>query len=349
MAITNYYRSDGWVKNVNGPAVPGAQIYVCSQPANVSFLPPTPLALIYADAGLTPITQPIITDGFGHYDFYALPGLYAVIVAYGGNVQQVYPDQSIGAFGSGGSVSTLLLETNSTPNFNQSVLNVIQGAGMLINTDNLGNMTITNTNPSPYTASVIPGTAVLPGVRGTGTDNNWAGYTMATALFSELIINPVSKFTVTFSSIGGTGVSIANCVFLKTSRSNSTVLSSTPITFNGGHLPYAVAYSGFSATNPYYLVSDVVNVAIDNQHDYYIYMYLDADATHYNQNLILWGNASSSSSGLAFQRLFSSSIPSVGGSIPDFPWTGGSAGSYPGNSGGSSAEGVPTIVSVLAA
>jgi hypothetical protein len=78
-------------------------------------------------------------------------------------------------------------------------------------------------------------------------------------------------------------------------------------------------------------------------------MYLDADSTHYNQNLVLWGNASSSSSGLAFQRLSGSHVPNAGGSIPNFPWSGGSQGSYPGNAGGSTAEGVPTIVSVLAA
>jgi hypothetical protein len=66
-----------------------------------------------------------------------------VIVAYGGNVQQVYPDQSIGAVGTGGS-SPILLETNNTPNFNQNVLNLIQGSGITIATDNLGNSTFTN-------------------------------------------------------------------------------------------------------------------------------------------------------------------------------------------------------------
>ena len=143
MPISNFYRSDGWVKTTLGPAVAGAQIYICLQPSNSAFLPPTPLALIYSDAGLSPITQPIISDGFGHYDFYALPGLYTVIVAYGGNVQQVYPDQSVGAVGSSGGTS-LILETNSTPNFNQSVLNFIQGSGITIVTDNLGNSTFTN-------------------------------------------------------------------------------------------------------------------------------------------------------------------------------------------------------------
>ena len=87
---------DGWVKSTLGAAIPGAQVYVCAQPANVQ-VPPTPLALIYADsAGLFPIAQPIITDGFGHYNFYALSGTYTVLVALAGVVQQVYTDQLVG-------------------------------------------------------------------------------------------------------------------------------------------------------------------------------------------------------------------------------------------------------------
>lgn len=101
--MPTYFRSDGWVKATTGAAIPGAQIYVATQPANVAFAPPTPLATIYSDPdGLVPITQPILTDGFGHYDFYVLPGTYSVVVALGGIIQQVYPDQSIGVSGGGG-------------------------------------------------------------------------------------------------------------------------------------------------------------------------------------------------------------------------------------------------------
>jgi hypothetical protein len=110
---------------------------------------PNPQVPIFSDAGITPIIQPIIADGFGHYDFYVLPGLYTVAIYYGGQLQQYYVDQSIGNVGSSAGTS-ILLATNGTPNFNQTVLNVIQGAGMLVNTDNLGNMTITNLNPTPY-------------------------------------------------------------------------------------------------------------------------------------------------------------------------------------------------------
>lgn len=112
------FRSDGWVKSVQGPAVPGAQIFVCTQPANApsSLVPvsPSPQASVFSDpGGLVPVTQPIITDGFGHYSFYATAGIYTVLVYQNGLLQQTYPDQSVGGIGSGGGVS-LVAGTNIT-------------------------------------------------------------------------------------------------------------------------------------------------------------------------------------------------------------------------------------------
>lgn len=129
--MPTYFRADGWVKATNGPAIPGAQIYVATQPANTTFAPPSPLASIFSDPnGLVPITQPILTDGFGHYDFYILPGTYTVVVALNGIVQQVYPDQSIGVSGGGGTVTSVGLLPDSG-----SILTVVNspitGAGNL--------------------------------------------------------------------------------------------------------------------------------------------------------------------------------------------------------------------------
>jgi len=107
--MATLFRMDGWVKSAVGPATPGASIYVCNQPANTVApiqvpngppLPPfvpSPLASIFSDVnGLVPITQPIITDGFGHYNFYASAGFYTVVVMLGGRVQQAYADQNVG-------------------------------------------------------------------------------------------------------------------------------------------------------------------------------------------------------------------------------------------------------------
>ena len=192
--MNNYYRSDGWVKTSQGPAIPGAKIYVCLQPANVTppitpprtlpvpWVGPNPQALIYSDAGVTPIVQPIITDGFGHYDFYTLPGLYTVVVMFGGKVQQFYIDQTVGNAGSS-NPSPLVLSTNGTPNFNQTNLNFTQGAGITLATDNLGNMTISGSS------------ITYPG--------NSAVFLNGTGVFST-----PSRTTAIFYTIDGSGVAI---------------------------------------------------------------------------------------------------------------------------------------------
>lgn len=101
--MATYFRSDGWVKSALGQAVSGAQVYVCSQPADVTFVPPLPQVPLFADAaGATPLAQPIFTDGFGHYDFYVPYGTYTVVIVNGGNIQQIYPDQTVGFSSSGG-------------------------------------------------------------------------------------------------------------------------------------------------------------------------------------------------------------------------------------------------------
>lgn len=161
----NVFRTDGWVKTAQGPAVPGAQIYVCTQPANIAALPPTPLANIFSDPqGLVPITQPIITDGFGHYDFYAAAGVYTTIVGLGGLIQQVYPDQSIGGAGSSGGTA-LILETNGTPNGDQLLQNLIAGANVTLTDDDAGNITVSSTGGAVFTT---PGGAYFwgPGIMG---------------------------------------------------------------------------------------------------------------------------------------------------------------------------------------
>jgi len=181
----NIFRTDGWVKSSLGPAIPGAQIFVCTQPANIASVPPSPLAAIFSDPnGLVPIQQPIITDGFGHYDFYTTPGVYTAVIGLGGIVQEVLPDQSVGGLGGGGGTSLVLqangtptanqlllnlagagnvtvadqgngtltitgagatFKTNGTPNTTQSILNLIQGTGIALASDALGGVTVTST------------------------------------------------------------------------------------------------------------------------------------------------------------------------------------------------------------
>ena len=179
--MATVFRKDGWVKSVLGPAIPGAQVYVCSpQPANTSSLPPSPLATIYSDpTGLVPIEQPIITDGFGHYDYYAISGLYTEVIGLNNTVQQVYPDQTIGLVGTanppgndtglvagsnitivGSTISATVpagveLQTNGVDNTLQTKLNLIGGTNITLSADGAGGVTISQTASSIRSIQVV--------------------------------------------------------------------------------------------------------------------------------------------------------------------------------------------------
>lgn len=218
--LTNYFRTDGWVKSTLGPAVPGAQIYVCTQPANIAALPPSPLATIFSDVnGLVPITQPIITDGFGHYDFYAAAGVYTIVVGLGGVVQQVYTDQSVGGAsgtsGAGGGTA-LVLQVNGTTTTNQLLLN-LAGQGSVVTAD-AGGGTINITGPVFQTSgatntlqtklNLTPGTGISLASDGLGgvTITNTLPATAAVPAGTNIIALPGLNTTfATQSTVNSTG------------------------------------------------------------------------------------------------------------------------------------------------
>ena len=163
--MVSYFRSDGWVKSATGPAVPGAQIFVCNQPANLpnalSPSAPSPLANIFSDPnGLVPITQPIITDGFGHYNFYVTAGVYTLLVYLSGALQQVYTDQSVGGVGSG-SGTALILSTNGVQNGSQTRLNII-GVNHIAASESSGDVTIDGSALAPIASPAFTGTPTAP-------------------------------------------------------------------------------------------------------------------------------------------------------------------------------------------
>jgi hypothetical protein len=100
--MATFYRLDWQEQSVQGQALPGVQIYVCTQPASTGSVPPSPLATLFADsAGVTPLSQPLNTDGFGETFAYMASGLYTVVVVINGAVTSVYPDQTVGVLTSG--------------------------------------------------------------------------------------------------------------------------------------------------------------------------------------------------------------------------------------------------------
>lgn len=162
--------------------------------------------------------------------------------------------------------------------------------------------------------SLKPGTLVTPGTRGTGTNPNWANWTIEACIFAELVVNPTDSWKIRISAIGGTGISLHQTALIKTARGSLVAAEVIPITWNGGGASYAVAFSGVSASNPFYLDSDVMSQQLNDLFDWYFCIYLDTDGTGYNANLVLW-NAANSSSGIAYERASNNNIPSVGGSV----------------------------------
>lgn len=99
-------RDDRYVQSPQGFALSGAQVYWCTQPASTANNPPSPLATVYADIGGTePITQPVVTDGFGHAAAYMSDSVLYTVVAWHpifGVNPVVLPDQAIPGTGGGG-------------------------------------------------------------------------------------------------------------------------------------------------------------------------------------------------------------------------------------------------------
>ena len=156
------FRFDSWVRSATGSAVPGAQIFAIDQPANLpSSLQtgqPSPLVNVFSDAnGLVPLSQPILTDGFGHAAFYMFADVAFTLAVYlGGLLNQYYPDQV--AMGSSTGVA-VTLQVNGTNNVVQKVLNLEGTAGITTADQGNGTVKVTLSNgslpPSPQIGDTL--------------------------------------------------------------------------------------------------------------------------------------------------------------------------------------------------
>lgn len=99
-----FFRRDDWVQDAMGNAISGANVYVTSQPTNTGhvdedtglYIPPSPLVQLYADPhGMTPLAQPVQTDGYGHAFYYATANVYTVTYYSGQIGQTTLLDQTI--------------------------------------------------------------------------------------------------------------------------------------------------------------------------------------------------------------------------------------------------------------
>lgn len=124
-------RDDRWITDAQGRALAGAQVYWCTQPASTANNPPSPLATIYSNIGETPLSQPVLTDGFGHaFAYMDNSVLYTIVVWHPlfGDSPVVLVDQAIIGSGSGGTAFNSFAGTPSgTINGTNTVFTLMNG------------------------------------------------------------------------------------------------------------------------------------------------------------------------------------------------------------------------------
>ena len=124
-------RDDRTVTDAQGRALAGALIYYCTQPADTSVIPPSPLATVFSDIEGDAGTNPVITDGFGHADAYLdNTVLYTVVVVHPlfGTNPIVWIDQSIGGGGGGAGLTPFFGVPTGTIDGANTVFTMVNGS-----------------------------------------------------------------------------------------------------------------------------------------------------------------------------------------------------------------------------
>lgn len=217
MANPSFWRVDEFVKTAQGVAAAGAQVFLTTQPSNTSVFPPTPLALLFADPlGVTPLTQPLIADGFGHVFAYVAGGTYTLTVAYGSVIQQVFADQSYG-LGGGSEGSTVQVNgaEQDLANFNSiAPAAPANNANVTFQVDVNGNITAYAPTPTQFSGAIVPTagsasptpvfgfqqapTTINPSIYVQDTNGNWhaqAGIDTTTSPVGNTATNPDGTLT----------------------------------------------------------------------------------------------------------------------------------------------------------
>ena len=261
-------RYDTWVRSAVGPAAAGAQVFICGQPCAVSTTP-TPQVQLYADnAGVTPIAQPLIADGFGHAFCYVASGTYTIVVVYGGSLVLSYVDQSI-TVGSGnsGNFVTGLPSITTAP------------AGDIITADGLGNVQdggVQLSSLAPLASPAFTGAPTMPVLDHVVFADQQSGADVGAKLTNSLAALPSTGGTIdargfqgaqTWSSVFNLNKSGVTLLLPPSTAANFTVSISGAITLTavsdviirGGKL--TVSGSNIRVILP---VTSLTNVTIDN-------------------------------------------------------------------------------------
>jgi hypothetical protein len=88
LASAQYSRYDGFILGNRGP-LGGQSIAVCSQPAITLTQPCSPLISLYQGSSGVSLPNPLTSDSYGNFHFYAPPGIYTIQI-YGPQVYTPY-------------------------------------------------------------------------------------------------------------------------------------------------------------------------------------------------------------------------------------------------------------------
>ena len=230
------FRFDGIVINAVGEAIPGAQVFVCTQPATTSVIPPSPLASLFTDAtGSTPLVNPVIVDGNGNFSFYAATGVYTLVYfdPFNRIPTQIFLDQEVVSPG-GGTLTSVALTAPA----------IFSVAGSPITTSGTIALTLANQNANLVWAGPASGPAAAPTFRALVAADFPAG---ASAIFSNqaahtFLAGPVSggsapmavRAMVPSDLPGGAtfSVSTASMTFDASVNNSFRILMSTNVTFS---------------------------------------------------------------------------------------------------------------------
>jgi len=225
----SFARFDTWERSTMGPAAAGTQVYIATQPVNANIVVgksigynPTPVVQLYSDPeGQNPISQPLSCDGFGHAYAYCVAGTYTVITVNANRIQHVLYDQLLST-----SVSALTLETNGTPNTEQSLLNIVGAGSVSVSTDDSGDVTITGTSSAPPVTSVFGRTGAI-----TAQSGDYASYydalgaAAAAQSAAEAASDPLGSAATAQSNAEAFATALANGVVHTGSTSTTTSAS----------------------------------------------------------------------------------------------------------------------------
>jgi hypothetical protein len=127
------------------------------------------------------------------------------------------------------------------------------------------------------------GGAIITGMPlGMFTNNSsWSNYTIYSFMAGCDLLNiPANTWKVVLLFTGGTGAHIAKFNIVRTARYSLVVVDRTQVKF-GGNMPATITWGGSpTAAAPQIQESDAISLALDQNHDYYIEIYFDADGTY---------------------------------------------------------------------